>query len=605
MGCVNGPITIYALIQIMNDIWEIWYCNGMSRWLRIGVLLLVATLSQTAWCASLSVKIEGIDNELRDHVFGYLDIKREAERDEFSLGRLQRVHDKAEEQIKTALQVYGYYHVHVKSELREEQQSWIATYTVDLGDPVKILTLDISVSGEGQDDPVMTEALKKLPLAKGDVLKHPEYEKARNILWRTAIERGFLDAEYLKRQVNVDLRSYTAEVNLHLQTGKRYYFGPVQFDQNVMDEAFLRRYVKFNPGDPYNPAKLLQLQTTLSDSGLFQSVEVSPVKKSAIDNHVPIQVTLTERKSRQWRFGLGYATDTGARGSVSHTRIVGEEGYKFSSKLLISEKKNSLYAGYTIPLADPVTDQLGFGVRYEDEITDSRESTISGVTTSHTTNWGEWQRIISLNYEREIYIIATEPEETRRVLFPAISLTKVEADDRLYTRKGYRIFAELRGANDNILSDTNYAQLRLGLKWIRAFGEDNRVLLRGDFGTTNVAYLDRLPASQRFFAGGDNSVRGYAYEELGPKNDKGEVVGGKHLVVGSVELERRIAGNWSAAVFYDVGNAVNSIGDELAAGAGIGLRWNSPVGPIRLDFAWALDKDVDRFRLHVIIGPDL
>jgi translocation and assembly module TamA len=182
---------------------------------------------------------------------------------------------------------------------------------------------------------------------------------------------------------------------------------------------------------------------------------------------------------------------------------------------------------------------------------------------------------------------------------------KVKADDRLNTRRGYRIYSEIRGANENLLSDTNYGQLRLGLKWIRGISDNTRLLLRGDFGTTNVAYLDKLPASQRFFAGGDNSVRGYAYEELGPTNELGEVIGGKNLIVGSVELEQRIAGNWSGAIFYDVGNAINSFGDELFAGAGFGVRWQSPVGPIRFDFAWALDKEQDQFRLHVVIGPDL
>lgn len=577
----------------------------MSRYLSLAVALVMACLSATAWCATLTVRIEGLDDDLREHVAAYLDITGEANRDEISPARLQRVHNKAEEQIKTALQVYGYYNAQVKAELTQEQQDWKATYLIEPGEPVRIQSLDIRLTGEGKDEPVLVAALARLPLAKGDVFQHPVYEKARDLLWRIAIEQGFLDAQFVQRRVDVDLRSYTANVILHLQTGERYYFGPVHFEQDGMQEDFVRRYIKFKPGDPYNPAKLLQLQTNLSDSGLFQSVEVTALKQQALNNQVPVQIALTARKTQQWRFGLGYATDTGARGSVNHSHIVGDEGHKIGIKLQVAEKKNSFYAGYTIPLADPVTDQFGFGIRYEDEITESRESVISGVTTSYTTNWGDWQRIISLNYENETYIVGEEPEETRRVLYPAISVSRVRADDRLNTRKGYRIFGELRGANDNLFSDTNYGQLRLGLKWVRAFSKNDRILMRGDFGTTNVADLDKLPASQRFFAGGDNSVRGYAYEELGPTNDKGEVVGGKHLLVGSVELEHTLVGNWSAAAFYDIGNAVNSLGDELAAGAGVGLRWKSPVGPVRVDFAWALDKEIDRFRLHVIIGPDL
>jgi translocation and assembly module TamA len=503
------------------------------------------------------------------------------------------------------LQVYGYYQAHVKSELRQVDQTWVATYTIELGEPIRIESVDLQVSGEGQDNPALKAARAKFPITKGQALEQPRYDQARDALFRTAIEQGFLDAQYVTRELRVDLRTYTATVILHMQTGNRYYFGPVSFDQNMMAEAFLRRYLKFKPGDPYNPVKLLQLQTTLSDSGLFQSVDVKAKKAQVIVNQVPIEVTLTARKRRQWRFGLGYATDTGARASVNYNQIVGSEGDKFESRLLVSEKIKRFTAGYSMPLADPVKDQVGIGVRYSNEVINGRESLISGLTVSRTSMWGEWQRSVSLNYDREVYTIPGESEETGRALYPVYSLTRIRADNRLYTRHGSRIYLELRGANKNLLSDTNYAQLRAGLKWIRGLGENNRILLRGDFGSTNVASLASMPLSQRFFAGGDNSVRGYGYQELGPKDAFGYVVGGKHLIVGSVELEHRLSGNWSTAIFYDVGNAINSMSDPLVAGAGFGVRWNSPVGPVRFDFAWALDKPTDRFRLHIVIGPDL
>lgn len=589
----------------MNALRQFWYCVYMVRLFQFGMFLVAGLWSQAVWSVPLTVNIEGLGQKLRDHVAAYLDINREQGNEKLPLARLQRLHDEAPEQIKTALEVYGYYQARVQADLHQEDQTWVATYKVDPGVPIRIAELNIAVDGDGRSNPGIAGLINAFPLHKGQVFEHPGYETARDALLRTAIEQGYLDAKYLTREVRVDLRSYTVSIELHMSTGVRYYFGPVTFKQDMMDEEFLRHYLKFYTGDPYNPAKLLQLQTNLSDSGLFQTVDVRPRKSQAVDTQVPIEVTLTSRKRREWRFGLGYATDTGARGSVSHSRIVGRGGRKFDSKLLVSENKNSLTAGYTIPLANPVTDQVGLGVRYVDEITESRESKITGLTASNTSAWGEWQRIFSINYDREVYLIGEEPQETRRALYPEFSISRVRADSRLYTRHGSRVYFEVRGANQNILSDTNYGQVRLGLKWIRGLGKDSRIILRGDFGSTNVAYLDRLPASQRFFAGGDNSVRGYSYEELGPKNAAGEVVGGKHLIVGSVELERRLAGNWSVAAFYDRGNAINSMGDPLVAGAGVGLRWNSPVGPVRLDFAWALDKVTDRFRLHVVIGPDL
>ena len=569
------------------------------------MLLVTVMLSQAAWCVSLSVYIIGLDQKLQDHVSTYLDISREQSKPDLTLVRIQRLHARAARQIKTALQVYGYYQPHIKSELHQEGQTWIATYTITPGDPIRIGSVDLVVSGEGQDNPAIKTALKEFPIVKGQVLEDPKYDQARDALFRTAIEQGFLDSQFLKREVKVDLRSYSATISLHLQTGKRYYFGAVSFSQDAMDEKFLRRYLRFKVGDPYSPVKLLQLQIALSDSGLFQSVDVRANKAQAVEYQVPIEITLPARKRQQWRFGLGYATDTGARFSTDYSRIVGNKGHKFHSKLLLSQTTTSISTDYTIPLADPLNEQLGFGARYSDELIEDRRSVITGFSVNHSSPWGEWLRVISLNYAREVYTISNEPEETGRALYPAYSITRVRADNRIYTEHGSRVYIELRGANKNLLSDTNYAQLRVGLKWIRRIADDTRIILRSDLGSTNVATLSSMPLSQRFFAGGDNSVRGYAYQELGPKDSFGNVVGGKYLIVGSVEFDRRVVGNWSGAVFYDIGNAIDSMGDKLDAGAGFGVRWNSPVGPVRFDFAWGLDKPSDRFRLHVVIGPDL
>lgn len=576
------------------------------RKIAIAIALMVTiAISEPLAALELNVQITGLDNGLTGHVQGHMDIYRALDTPELTVSRLHRYHHIAEQQIRTALQVYGYYEPTITSELKQEDEQWLATYRVKPGTAMTIGTLDIKIIGEGETDAFLQAYLEKFPLQTGQAVSHPDYDNTRKELLRLSIERGFLDAKMTKRQMLIDLKHYSATVILHLETGKRYYFGPVHMHQEVMNDDFIYRYVRFKQGESYSPGKLLQLQRELSDSGYYRSVEVSPDRENIEADQVPIDVRLTARSRNEWRFGLGYATDTGARGSVNHNKIIGNDGDRFEARLLVAEKKNNALLAYTIPLQDPVSEQLGFAVRYTDEITNSRESVIGGVTASHTDSWGAWQRVVSLNYERERYIIGGEPEESKTVLFPAISVMRIEADDRLRTTKGYRIYSELRGANENLLSDTNYGQLRLGLKWIRALGENSRLLLRGDFGTTNVADLDKLPASQRFFAGGDNSVRGYAFEELGPVNASGEVVGGKHLLVGSVELERRFADNWSAAVFYDIGNAVNSFGDDLSAGAGVGVRWLSPVGPIRFDFAWALDKEQDPFRLHVVIGPDL
>jgi translocation and assembly module TamA len=145
------------------------------------------------------------------------------------------------------------------------------------------------------------------------------------------------------------------------------------------------------------------------------------------------------------------------------------------------------------------------------------------------------------------------------------------------------------------------------LKWIRSFFENYRFITRTDLGATWADSVLDLPASRRYFAGGDNSIRGWALDVLGPNNPlNNDAVGGRYLAVGSLELERRIKGNWSGAVFTDFGNAFDpDFTREVKVGAGAGVRWRSPIGQIRMDVAFALSKENTPARLHVVIGPDL
>ncbi|GAL06930.1 uncharacterized protein YtfM precursor [Photobacterium aphoticum] len=125
-----------------------------------------------------------------------------------------------------------------------------------------------------------------------------------------------------------------------------------------------------------------------------------------------------------------------------------------------------------------------------------------------------------------------------------------------------------------------------------------------DAGAVFADNLEDIPPSMRFFVGGDNSLRGYSYQSVAPRDSGGKLLGGKYMVTSTVEYQYRVYGDWWGAVFYDYGAAWNDTPDWLA-GAGVGVRWASPVGPIRLDFAWGLDKEKDKFQIHFILGPEI
>jgi translocation and assembly module TamA len=193
---------------------------------------------------------------------------------------------------------------------------------------------------------------------------------------------------------------------------------------------------------------------------------------------------------------------------------------------------------------------------------------------------------------------------------PNIGLTYAKADDRIYTTHGQKIQLNLRGAQKGLGSNTSFLQGQLNGIFIRQLTERGRIILRGEVGMTTIpsfleGEFDQLPPSIRFFAGGDHSVRGYDYKSLGPKNVEGDVIGGKNLLAGSVEYEHRLFDKWGVAAFYDVGNAFDGVSAPLKHGAGVGVRWLSPVGAVRIDVAVALsEEDSYPLRLHITVGPD-
>ena len=184
--------------------------------------------------------------------------------------------------------------------------------------------------------------------------------------------------------------------------------------------------------------------------------------------------------------------------------------------------------------------------------------------------------------------------------------TRTTADDELYPTRGAKYAVEVRGAAETLISDTSFIRATVAAHWIRALPIRSRIHLRAAFGGTWVDDFFELPPSERFFTGGDTTIRGYEFEELGPEDDAGEVIGGTYLGIMSFEYEQAVTQNWSGAAFIDAGNAFGGKGSStgIRLGIGLGIRWRSPVGPIRADLAHPIDGN-QTIRFHLRIGPDL
>lgn len=575
--------------------------------MRILLLAILILLSQTIFAqVTVEIKITGIGGDTAENVRLYLSIVDQKNHPLLTEQQLKRLHKKAPEEIKKALQPYGYYAPKITSDLTETKPSnWLANYQIDPGSPIPIAELNIDISEEMRNDPPFQQFLNELPLKKGGTFNHLDYESIKSNLARLASERGYFDARFAKHRVEIDLETYEARVYLNYDGGPRFNYGEIILKQNVLKPELIRRYIPFESGSPYSLEELLELQQALNDTNFFRTVEVSPGNPVPGSTDIPIHVELSEKKPQRITFGLGYATNTGARTKLGwDISPLNRRGHRLDNQLNVSQIGYSLSSRYYVPVLNPLTDRLIYTVGIINEETDQTESTALTVGVSLERDHNKWRETISLNYQKEKFKVADD-QGVSNLLIPGVHWTRTWAKERILVLDGVRFDLSFRGATREIFSDTDFFQTQTGIKVITPLGRKDRLISSGRIGATWTDEFENLPTSIRFFAGGGQSVRGYPYQSLGPRSTTGEVTGGKYLMLGSIEYEHSFNDKWGAALFYDVGNAYNELDTKLKRGAGIGARWQTPIGPVRIDIAQGLDKPGKPWRLHFSIGPDL
>ena len=572
------------------------------------LLALVMLLFSTAPFAQVTVEVEidGLDQKLEENVRLYLSIEQQKEHPLLSDGRLFRLHQKAVKEIKAALQPYGYYRPTIGSDLQKDEEGlWRAIYSIDPGPELRIAVFSFTISESMGQDPDFQQLIQERGLKTGDAFTHIDYERFKSGLAKLAEELGYFRTEFVEHRVEIDLDDYVARVFLNIDGGPRYHFGEISWQQDALEEEFLLRYMPFQKDDPYSLDKLVALQRTLNDTRYFQTVEVSPGRASPDSTEIPVEVKLTPRKNNRYEAGVGYGTDSGARTRIGWERPrVNKKGHRFDSSLGLSEIGHNFEANYRVPILNPRTDQLVYSVTDSKEELDDYDSELRTVGVSLNRKYSDWRETLAIDYEREKFEIGNDNDETTLVI-PGASWSRIWGDNFIFVLDGLRFDFGVRGSGEDLGSDAGFVQGYSRIKFISSLSRDNRIIARGSIGSTSTDEFSQLPPSVRFFTGGSQSVRGYKYQSLGPEDDSGDVIGGQRLLVGSLEFDHALNDRWGLAVFYDAGNAMEEFSDDLEHGAGFGIRWNSPIGPVRIDLASALSKDGDPWRLHLNIGPDL
>ena len=590
----------------------------LASWVWPWVLASLWLVAGEAAALRLDVKVSGVTGAQQTNVLALLSIYQERQDQGLGEARMRALYRLAQGQIRTALEPFGLYRVQIRESLTAPSApggAWIAEFRIDPGAPVRITAVNYRVTGPGAENPAFPS---EFPMKVGEVLLHSRYEQVKSDLRFAASSHGYLDYRLLRHEVQVDPAANTAVVNFELDTGPLFFFGSVSFTQDQFADSLLQRFVRFKPGDVYDPDKLIGLQARLLGAPYFSRVEIIPHMDQAGERReVPIEVITTLNRPNRFRIGAGFATDIGPRLSMDwKRRYLTRWGDHFQTFLSLSPALSRFNFDYRLPLQNPLADYFRFNADATYYDTSSRHGSVASIHFGRSTvTAGGWRQDLGIDYSYEDYSINDVEQDAVNELVPNVSWSRTVADDPIYTTRGYRTKVAILGTVGGFISPHSYLTGVLDWKWIGRFARDWRFITRANLGATWAASLNDLPASRRFYAGGDNSIRGWGYDASGPDDPlTGETIGGRFLAVGSLEVERVIYGNWSAAVFTDFGNAFDPDypPQEVNQSVGVGLHYRTPIGQVRLDLAFALTKDNDTnlwglppSRLHFIIGPDL
>ncbi|WP_428833054.1 autotransporter assembly complex protein TamA [Metapseudomonas otitidis] len=551
--------------------------------------------------ASLEVKVSPANAELKANIEAF--IGSLGDRDESALRRFRRA---AEEQARQAAQALGYYQAEIDSQVRPGKDP-VLQLDVQPGEPVRLHQVTVRVEGEAAGLKAF-KVPKSKALAPGEPLNHGLYEDAKKLIQSQALRYGFFDGRFRSQRLDIDPRAGVADIELIYDSGPRYALGRVAFDGDTpFDPDLLARLVPFPPNTPYDADQVAKLSQNLQASGYFEEVRVDAQPEPGAGRLIPVKVRLGAVKPRTLGLGVGFSTDVGPRARANWTRHwINPQGHRLGAESEISTARQSVGTWYEIPLDPPLTDSLRFTSGFQrEQLTDveSRRFTLGSQWQSKLPD--DWQRVVSLRWEQEIYDFGDgSPNGRSSFLIPGIGYSVTRSDNRLDPNQGYHLQLDVRAAKEGVLSDADMTYASAMAKGLYTLPGGHRLLGRVQAGGIATTDYGAIPPSLRFFAGGDQSVRGYDYQTLSPEDRQGNKVGGRYMVVGSAEYQYPIAERWRIAAFVDRGNAVNNLKDKLKTGAGIGVRWVSPVGPIRLDLAKALD-DPGGFRIHFSMGPEL
>lgn len=582
----------------------------MSRYYMYGFIYgffcLILSVS-FSYAANVKLQVKGLTGELERNVRVNLSTIGEDE-----MNADNRFKARVNKAIRQGLQALGYYSPTISMVLQPQAAPLppVLLVNVDPGQPVKVAAINVALTGEALQDKDYQALVKRADQHVGNVLNHEQYDQLKSGLTSLAWRKGYFDAEMVKNQLQVAKEKEQAFWRIDFNSGQRYRFGKVVFSGSQIDDNYLQNLLPFRQGDFYVAEELGELNHRLAETGWFNAALVTPDFTQVGDDKVlPLHGVVSPRTRNTLETGVGYSTDVGPKVTGSWRKPwLNAYGHSLGSTLSLSKPDQSLDLNYKIPLlANPLEQYYLLQAGFKREDLNDTQADSSSLNVARYWNLSRsWQRAINLRLSYDDFTQANKTNHTQ-LLYPGVMLRRTRHTEGMMPSWGDTQSYSVDVSSKIWGSDVDFVVFQAQNVWIRSLAADHRFVFRANLGWIETDNFSQVPPSLRFFAGGDRSIRGYKYKSISPKDSNGQLLGASKLATGSLEYQYNVHDRWWGALFVDSGQAVRSFRDsEVKTGAGIGIRWASPVGPIKFDLARPVaDKHHREIQFYIGLGPEL
>lgn len=567
------------------------------------------------------VTVEGIDSELKKNLLLSLDFTTiSCERKSWWFEANQQ---KLLAKGQKSLQALGYFSAEITASfhLNETSKCQQINLFVKLNEPTLVSKIHIQWQGKDNFTEMESLALQEVYGMENQIFRSDVYESLKISLLKRLIAQGYVLAKFSKSRVEV--QNNRAVINWVIDVNQKFRIRDIivrQKPKAFWNENFIRAIAELQNDTELNRELLINAKNLLDSASLFTYADVQMDLKTAKEGLIDIIIDVTAKKNHEYQAGVGFSTDLGPRVRLKYkNNRINPLGHRYQAESFFSKDLSQISSSYHIPsLQEPSRHYYELGLGGERKTIEEVDSTSYVFRADDVRQLSNgWKRIYNGEFLSEDFTVVNDRGEVFLAL-PGVSLEKIQSDKSIYPLKSYHYRFSAQAATQSLFSDLDMFQVRLRAVRTKKISSKNRLIYRLETGYTWVDDFNQLPPSKRFYAGGTDNIRGYSFESLGPTDTvfivdsetgldiiEERVTGGKNLLIASVELDYRIAEKWVVAIFFDAGNAFNNQSFDVKKGTGMGIRWFSPAGPLKLDLGFPLDKPNDGWQVHFSLGVSL